>query len=234
MLHQVYASLQNEMIAKLMTSREAILHPAEKGAASENDWIDWFKQYLPKRYQVDKAFIVDSSDNISQQIDAVIYDAQYSHLVFKHNDTRYIPAESVYAIFEVKQELNKTHIEYAGEKAKSVRILKRTSIPIPYAGGTYSAKVPHFIPAGILTTNSCWKDPLGSTFRKNIQALCEVSSLQLGCVIKDGAFSLEDDRIKISNKEKSLVSFFFHLLLRLQSIATVTAIDIPAYAKALE
>ncbi|GMO32675.1 MAG: hypothetical protein Ta2B_13520 [Termitinemataceae bacterium] len=237
MLAEIYNSLQDEMIAKLSASRAAIPHSAEMGSASEGDWISWFKEYLPKRYQTDKAFVVDSEDNISQQIDAVIYDAQYSHLVFKHNGTLYVPAESVYAGFEVKQELNKGYLEYAGEKAKSVRALKRTSAPIPHAGGVYPAKNPHFIPSGILTVTSSWADPLGTTFKDNMLALQGNQSLQLGCVIKEGAFTVKDSTdttIEISGKENSLVAFFFDLLLRLQSLGTVAAIDIGAYANALK
>lgn len=63
---------------------------------------------------VDKATIIDSAGNQSEQIDLVIYDAQYSYLVFTQGNRKLIPAESVYAVFEVKQELNKAYIEYAG------------------------------------------------------------------------------------------------------------------------
>jgi hypothetical protein len=236
-LAEIYHSLQDEMIAKLSASRTAIPHSAEMGSATEDDWISWFKSYLPKRYQTDRAFIVDSQDNISQQIDAVIYDAQYSHLVFKHNGTLYVPAESVYAVFEVKQDLNKKYLDYAGDKAESVRKLKRTSVPIPHAGGTYPAKQLHAIPAGILTVTSSWSDSLGATFKKNLFALQGDKSLQLGCVIIEGAFTVNNSKrkmVEISRKDNSLVAFFFDLLLRLQSLGTVAAIDIQAYANALK
>lgn len=90
-----------------------------------------------KRYKVDKGIVIDSTGKQSEQIDLIIYDAQYSYLVFRQNDTLLIPAESVYAVFEVKQNLNKERIEYAGAKAKSVRELLRTSAPIKHAGGEY-------------------------------------------------------------------------------------------------
>jgi len=234
MLKKIYSSMQKEMLAKLLTSRESIQHSAEKGAASEADWIEWFNVYFPKRYQAKKAFVVDSNDKISDQLDIVIYDAQYSHLIFKHQETLYVPAESVYAVFEVKQELTKDHIQYAGEKAYSVRKLRRTSIPIIHAGGIYFPKKPHCIPAGILTVTSTWKDPLGTTFRNHLSSLSSEKSIQLGCVIQDGAFSVTDNGLEISKKKDSLVSFFFSLLLRLQSIGTVTAIDIQAYTNSLK
>jgi len=232
MLRDIYTSLQNEMVAKLLASRTAIGHSSEKGDATEGDWVEWFNEYLPKRYCVNKAFVVDSEDNISEQIDIVIYDAQYSHLVFRHQGTRYIPAESVYAVFEVKQELNKYNLDYAGDKVESVRKLKRTSVPIRHIGGLNPPNQPHFIPAGILTVSSIWKDPLGATFKKNVLSLKKNKSLQCGCVIQDGAFNInENKKIAINNKEQSLVCFFFDLLLQLQAIGTVTAIDIKAYAQ---
>ncbi|MCL2571363.1 MAG: hypothetical protein FWE11_03090 [Defluviitaleaceae bacterium] len=233
-LIDVYANVQNIMTAKLLASRTAIPHSGEKGAASERSWVEWFRTYLPRRYKVDKAFVVDSENNRSKQIDIVIYDAQYSHLVFEHEGVHYVPAESVYAVFEVKQDL-KPYLDYAGNQAESVRKLKRTSVPIPHAGGIYKAKEPHFIPAGILTTNSSWADPLGVTFEEHLLALEGDKSLQCGCVIQEGAFTCSSDGIITkSNKEQSLISFFFDLLLLLQSLATVAAIDINAYAEMIK
>ena len=234
-LREVYKQVQFEMVTKLTVSNVAINHSGEKGGSSETDWVNWFKSYLPKRYQVDKAFVVDSKDAFSDQIDVVIYDAQYSHLVFEHNNVKYVPAESVYCVFEVKQELNKPHLDYAGDKAQSVRKLYRTSSPIPHAGGTYPPKKVHFIPAGILTLNSSWSEPLGNTFKNNLLSLIGDNSLQLGCVIHEGAFYRDEkDHIDVSPKDWALISFFFTLLACLQKIGTVPAIDIDAYARLLK
>lgn len=82
-----------------------------------------------------KAFVVDSEGHFSEQIDIVVYDRQYSPFIFTFNDQLFIPAESVYAVFEAKQELSADIIRYAQNKATSVRRLKRTSLPIPHAGG---------------------------------------------------------------------------------------------------
>lgn len=59
-----------------------------------------------------------------------------------------------YAVFEIKQNLNKDHMEYAQEKAESVRSLIRSSAPIQHAGGQYKPKPLHEILAGVLTTKS--------------------------------------------------------------------------------
>ena len=95
--------------------------------------------HLPHRYQADRAFVIDSHGECSEQIDVVIYDRQYSPFLYNQANQRYIPAESVYAVLEVKQDLSREHRLYAGGKAASVRRLHRTSAPIPYAEGILQA-----------------------------------------------------------------------------------------------
>jgi len=96
-----------------------------------------FLHYLPKRYAADSAIVIDSTGRTSDQMDVVIYDPQYTPTLLDQHDHKYIPAEAVYAVMEVKPTVNKSYLDYAGKKAASVRRLKRTSIPIPHAGGTY-------------------------------------------------------------------------------------------------
>ncbi len=237
-IKDLFYNLQNQMVASLATNRSSITHPGALGVASELNWIEWLKQYLPKRYFVDKAFVVDCNDNISQQIDVVIYDQQYTPFVFKQNSVIYVPAESVYAVFEVKQELTKDYLEYAGDKAQSVRSLDRTSAPIPHAGGYYDPKEPGRILAGILTLSSSWKDPLGKIFEENVANLTGNRKLDLGCCLKHGSFRVEhsNDGVSIhkSTPDEAFIYFFLTLLMELQELATVSAIDISCYAKSLD
>jgi hypothetical protein len=111
-----------------------------KGDASESVWIEMLEAYLPKRYQAASAHVVDNLGKFSQQIDVVVFDRQYSPFIFNYQGQTIIPAESVYAVFEAKQAANAEMVAYAQEKVASVRRLHRTSLPIPYAKGTYPAK----------------------------------------------------------------------------------------------
>lgn len=228
--------MQTQMESSLELGRNSISHPGEMGEAVEESWRNWLKKYLPKRYCVDKAFVIDSEGNRSDQIDIVIYDVQYSYFVFKHEQVIYIPAESVYAVIEVKQNLNKAHLDYAGEKAASVRRLKRTSIEVPFVGGLYRPKPLHKIIAGIITIESDWKDPLGESLRNNLKDLEDGHSIEFGCAIKHGSFwvhYLPQFRIHRSASDESLLFFFLELLKSLQAVGTVPAIDINEYAKVL-
>lgn len=245
-LSELYADMQQEMLTKLISGAHAVRHAGSKGDNTEANWIEWFQSYLPKRYKVDKAIIIDSTGKESDQMDLVIYDAQYSYLVFHQGDTKLIPAESVYAVFEVKQELNKEYIEYAGEKAKSVRSLHRTSARIKHAGGDYDPKPLHEILAGVLTTRSTWASPIANNVAKYVLERGHEDRLDFVCSISDNTFVIDHNTfvsqydetqtpsIRFCEKDESLVFLLLNLLRRLQDIGTVPAIDFSKYAEGIK
>ena len=245
-LSTLYAGMQKEMLQKLQTGAFPLVHSGTKGDNTEANWIEWFRAYLPERYKVDKAIIIDSTGKESDQMDLVIYDAQYSYLVFHQGDTKLIPAESVYAVFEVKQELNKDYIQYAGEKAKSVRSLHRTSARIKHAGGDYDPKPLHEILAGILTTRSAWVSPIASNVAKYVLDRGHEDRLDFVCSISDNTFVIDHNTfvnqydaaqkpsIRFCEKDESLVFLLLNLFRRLQDIGTVPAIDFSKYAEGIK
>jgi Domain of unknown function (DUF6602) len=236
-LRELFLALQDDLRARLEGSRRAISHPTAKGDASELDWLRMLQQ-LPSRYQPAKAFVLDAEGELSDQIDVVIYDRQYSPLLFERAGTCYIPAESVYAVFEVRQELSAANIAYTGGKAASVRRLTRTSAPISWAAGTLAPRVPSDILAGILCLESSWRPALGEPMTESLAKLDGESRLDLGCALNAGAFEIRyqvdsGPLIDISPPETALIFFFLRLLQRLQETPTVTALDLREYGKAL-
>lgn len=233
-LTMLFAAMQDEMLSRVKFSN-ILDHPTDQGDNAEVSWIEWFNNYLPKRYKANKATVIDSNGNVSNQIDIVLYDAQYSYLAFNQNDILYVPAESVYAVFEVKQTLKKEYMEYAGKKAASVRQLYRTSAPIPYAAGVYPPKRLHSILAGILTTQSEWSPAYGAPFMNCIQSYSDEQRVDCGCVLSCGAFfyNYNNKELKQSCNNEALVHFFLQLLILLQEIGTVPAIDLSKYMSAL-
>lgn len=236
-LREMFLNLQKQMIAELETQREAITHPTAKGDASELRWIEMLRKYLPKRYELSKAFVVDCKGNASEQIDIVVYDQQYSPFLFHEADAIFVPAESVYAVLEVKQDLNRENIKYAGKKAESVRRLERTSAPIPHAGGEYPAKKPFDITAGIVALGCDWKERIGANIETACSGLSQLRRIELGCSLQYGAFEArygEAFKADVSKPGDSLIFFFLRLLACLQSVGTTPAIDIFEYARALK
>ncbi|MDQ3099624.1 MAG: hypothetical protein M3Q44_07820 [bacterium] len=234
-LQELFSNLQNELLAKLNVGK-SISHPTAKGDDTELNWIEVLKS-LPSRYQVNKGFVIDAEGNLSEQIDAIVYDRYYSPLLLRKDSILYVPSESVYAVLEVKQSLSKNNIEYAGGKIKSVRELKRTSAPVRQIDGSLRRReqLPPIL-GGILTVESEWNPPFGDAFTDTLTILDEISKLDFGIALKHGSFDCsykENGELifKTSKSEVSLISFFINLTKQLQLLGNAPGIDLDAYYK---
>jgi len=233
-LTDILDGLQAQLEGSLRGSRLAVTHPSARGEASEEGWLRVLKDHLPQRYQADRAFVIDSNGATSEQIDIVIYDRQYSPFLYNLANQRYVPAESVYGVIEVKQDLSREHVLYAGGKAASVRRLHRTSAPIPYARGAYRPRPLPRIVSGLLTYQSSWNPPFGEAFREVLSELSADAQIDLGCSLIDGTFEAtfraeHPVDVSIAVGQRSLVQFLMRLLKHLQALATAPAIDYEAY-----
>jgi hypothetical protein len=177
--------------------------------------------------------VVDSLGAFSDQIDVVIFDRQYTPFIFTYQGMCVIPAESVYAVFEAKQSLTRANLEYAQKKVASVRQLHRTSLPIPYANGTYPAKVPARIIGGFVCLSSDYNPSFGAAAEDQLAADKENGQIDVGCIANAGTFSLNQEAGYYDFKpgEKAATEFLFELIARLQALATVPMIDVRAYAE---
>ena len=203
----LFYSLQDQLTANLRGTRSVLCHPGAKGEASEANWIAMLEAHLPKRYSVDKAFVVDSFGECSEEIDIVIYDRQYTPILYNHSRQLFIPAESVYGVLKVKQTLNKTNIEYASAKAVSVRKLERTSVAIVHAGGEYKPRP--LTP--ILAYESDWSPPFGDSFEAVLKAQSENEQIDLGCAVSSGSFEAKhsNGNVEIRRADSSSALIFF-------------------------
>lgn len=229
-MDRVVVALHSMMRSKLEASRDAIGHSGTKGDASEGSWITLFNEYLPTRYQSAKGTICDSNGQFSDQIDVVIYDRQYSPLIFVIEGQKIIPAEAVYAVFESKQVINAEYVEYAQDKAETVRALHRTSAEVTHLQGKSEGKEPQHIISGILALNSDWKPAMGDSLREALSKGIGGRHLDLGCIANAGYFDDSADGHRFHEKEFAVTAFLFELVARLQASGTVPMIDMRAYA----
>ena len=226
------------MEAALQSGRDAFRHPGAKGSVTEEAWRRFFNEYLPKRYRVEKAFVVDHLGNCSEEIDIVIFDRHYSPFILKHGTGLYVPAESIYAAIEVKQTANVENLRYAACKISSVRKLKRTSAPITNMGRRIKPRKHFRIIGGLLTTECKWKSSFGSSFQKALASLKNDGSIDIGYCMDTGGFEFYKTRskkgcLKPYTGDTSLVQFLLAFLERLQGLGTVPAIQFQAYLKAI-
>lgn len=257
-IKMLFGGLQTQMNAQLNTNREFITHPGSKGDALENAWIEWLRKYLPNRYSVDKAIVIDHEGNTSHQIDIVIYDNWFTPFIFSQNGFHYVPAEGVYAVFEVKPDIadssdGKTNIEYAAEKIESVRKLLRTSTDMINSGRKFPPRPLTKIIGGILCSTNSYTHKNNNTIKDHIKNQGGLKSIDLGCIADYGSFFVNYEpneeimengmdkylefyanrdfkEIKFSKSENSLVTFFMQLTRYLQqAIGTVPAINLQLY-----
>jgi hypothetical protein len=213
--------LQDDLVRALTHGRQKLPHPDDVGDNTELSWIEMLRAFLPERYSVDKAFVVDVNGVVSEQIDVVIYDRQYTPRIFQRERLLYVPAESVYAVFEVRQEMSKANIRYAAKKVAS-------------AGGPLGRKELSPIIGGLLTLSTGWSPPFGTKFEASLANWTDnLNRLDLGCAAARGCFDTKSDgSVKEiwSKPEGALVWFVTRLMALLQPIATVPAVDILRWA----
>jgi hypothetical protein len=238
-VREAFKGKQRQLLAALELVPMITEHGTTIGDDSEANWARALREFLPKRYGVGSGQVIDSRGAISQQIDLLVYDPQYSPLFAKTSaDSLFIPAEAVYAVFEVKQQIDKPLTDYAGNKIASVRRLHRTSVSIAHAGGVYDPKPPTKIVGGILTTRSGWASLGGRAAAKQLQSLTGDRRIDIGCALGSASFDLPDDDPDsppvVSEPDTTLLFFLFRLYQRLQGLGTVAAVDIGAYARCLD
>jgi hypothetical protein len=225
--------------SRLGVTRETVTHTGEMGAASEADWCAALTEFLPTRYQVSKAFVIDSTGATSDQIDVVVHDRHFCPLFFETSaGARYVPVESIFAVFEAKQEMTRAHVDYAARKIASVRRLRRTSGAIVDRGQRRDPRHSFDILGGLLTLESSWTPPFGEAFRDALDAHMghDMERLDLGCALRHGAFEVLPDHggIDVGVGRGALVFFLSRLFQRLQMIGSPMAIDLRAYSRSLQ
>lgn len=225
---------QQILAAQLKLSSQSITHNGVMGEVNEQHFIDVLRKYLPMRYAIDHAIVIDSNGATSDQIDIVIFDHQYTPTLLDQHSHRYVPAEAVYCVMEVKPVINKAHLEYAGAKAASVRKLERTSIPIQHAGGEHPAKALFPIVAAIVAPEVEWGEGMSSNaFSENWNALQGDLALDCCLALSDRSIDRFDESPAVSPAGNSLAFFLFRLLRRLQVLGTVPAVDWNRYGMVL-
>lgn len=231
-LRKSFAHDQSQLSANLRSS-ERISHAGDRGEVNELFFIDFLRSYLPNRYTVDKAIILDSVGKVSDSIDVVVYDRQYTPTLLANDYHHYVPAEAVYAVFECKPTINATYLRYAGRKAASVRKLKRTSVSVHTVDGKREPKQHFAIVAGILAIDVSWSDGLGNAFKASHSDLTNDQVLDCGFAASGACFDTYDGELKLGPTSNALAYFAFRLLSKLQTMATVPAVDWMAYARQL-
>ncbi len=219
-MENLFAALDEEMGMKLSSKIDQIYHPGSKGEETELNWIGLLRWYLPERYKIDSGFIVDHTWLISDQIDIIIYDRQFTPFIFRWENTLYIPAEGVYAVFEVKQDLTSENFEYALTKLESVLSLERTSADFSHI--LWRSKKENF---NIIWWFLCSKNKSNEVW----EAFNTDSKLQLLLCLEKW-IKINNSETENNNNTRNILSFFIlKLIEKMRSLWSVPALDVDKY-----
>ncbi|MFS0794416.1 DUF6602 domain-containing protein [Microbacterium sp. 1P10AE] len=245
-LKKAFLDRQKLLSAELELPLQFTSHPTTIGDASEANWGRMLRSFLPGRYEVGPAFALDAKGNQSQQVDLAIYDRQYSPLWFQSGSSRFVPVESIYAVFEVKQNINVQNLRYAADKIASVRSLSRTSAKIVDIYGTQAGPDPLTRPilGGLLALRSDWIDGLqGHSAKNHIDSFSGAEWIDFGLALDDSAFDhiprdantqLLTPGIEFAAPGTQLIFFVMRLFRRLQAIGSAMAVDLEIYERVLK
>lgn len=110
--------------------RETMPHHGTAGTETENVLNKFLNNHLPRRFAAATGLAIDAEDNISQQFDTLIYDAD-NNPVYRAGENfvaQILPSDSIAAAIETKSNLNKEELRDAAEKIASIKKLKRSPI----------------------------------------------------------------------------------------------------------
>lgn len=144
-LATIFDMVASQMGTDFEQARAALPHPGLKGSALEEAFRGFLRKYLPSKLDVSHGIVIDASGQSSKQMDVIISDALGTPIFYESGETRVVPAEMVYAVIEVKANLNLGELDRCLENMASVRSLAKaayqpgTSAPINMYGQIFTA-----------------------------------------------------------------------------------------------
>jgi hypothetical protein len=121
----IFESIGKQMLTEFEGINSQIKHSGGRGGVREDSLKLFLETHLPHKYAICKGEVVDSLGNTSRQCDLIIYDRTTSPIFFTGETYQILPAESVYAVIEVKSVLNDAELKLAIENIQSVKSLQR-------------------------------------------------------------------------------------------------------------
>ena len=126
-----YLETEKSLVAQL--NFEVPNHSPTIGSFREEIWKQLFEQIVPKKYVIEQSvFLLDSSGNVSDEVDLAILDEMYTPYIFRKDRIKFIPIEAVAAVVQCKStnvdnKDNNTGEYYLRTWCKSIKNLNTSS-----------------------------------------------------------------------------------------------------------
>lgn len=127
MYKDAFDAEQKVMVAEIEKFRRLVKHAAEKGGLIEGVFRDALRRIIPEKIGVTSGFVVDAKDNISRQLDIILYDRMNTPRILYDGELSILPVECTYAAGEIKTNLQGSELSDCFEKCASYKLLQRSS-----------------------------------------------------------------------------------------------------------
>lgn len=126
------------------TKKNRIAHPGEFGAYREGLVKEFLQLFVPERLQVGSGFAINASEQVSPQLDIILYDPAVTPKFENSSHQRFFPIESICGVGEVKSILRtKNDLRDALERLWQVKRMamnvhqrvnqERTKVKVPFS-----------------------------------------------------------------------------------------------------
>ncbi|MDE0004805.1 MAG: hypothetical protein OXQ29_19110 [Rhodospirillaceae bacterium] len=163
------------MTAAITQIRGAIPHAGEIGDLVERVFRSQLQELLPERIGVSNGFVVDSKENVSRQMDLILFDRHNTPRIFSSAGAQMFPVECTYACGEIKTDMNSSQLADSFEKCLSYKKLCRSAYhefnsPLKYSHTLFGRHYDHWQSIFFcIAASSTGTDTLASTFQNLVQ-----------------------------------------------------------------
>jgi len=99
-IHENYRYMNQMMVEEMDIVSQ---HNGLTGNYREEMWIKFFRSIIPQKFSLAQGvMIIDSTGNVSKEVDIAVFDEQYTPYVFQYNTLKFIPIEAVVIAIECK------------------------------------------------------------------------------------------------------------------------------------
>lgn len=111
-LHKVFESISIQLVAEFNKSSQ-VKHSGGKGDLREDAFRNFLSDYLPRKYGAGRGEVITSNNEVSGELDIVIYDNDHCPLFIKSSSHSVYPLESVYGAISMKSHLDSAELKDA-------------------------------------------------------------------------------------------------------------------------
>ena len=125
-LPEYIADVAKEMAYKSESIRRDFAHHHLTAGECREDLVkDFLQGHLPKRFGVSTGFAISTGGMFSSEADLLVVDHQNNAPLYPDNRKSLWPVEAIYALIEVKTNLNRTDLKDAICKGRRFKSLQR-------------------------------------------------------------------------------------------------------------